>query len=89
MGAMAQTANGEQRTGPTVLCDGTAYVLVEVSDGFQIWDRQDYFATTPRGCPRHYHPLTEDGEDAARRLFDELEPEASSAVEVHPGIALA
>ena len=89
MGAMAQTADGEQRTGPTVLGDGTAYVLVEVSDGFQIWDRQDYFATTPRGCPRHYHPLTEDGADAARALFDELEPEARRAVEARPDIALA
>jgi hypothetical protein len=89
MGAMAQTADGEQRTGPTLLGVGTAYVLVEVSDGFQIWDRQDYFATTPRGCPRHYHPLTGDGADAARRLFDELEPGVPRAVEARPGIAHA
>jgi hypothetical protein len=89
MGAMAQTADGKQMTGPTVLCDGTAYVLVEVSDGYQIWDRQDYIATTPRGCPRHYHPLTEDGEDAARSLFDELESGAPSAIPAYPGIALA
>jgi hypothetical protein len=63
--AMAETS---------VLCDGTTYVLVEVRDGYQIWDRQDYFSPTPRGCPRHYHPLDELGEDAAWRSFYELEP---------------
>jgi hypothetical protein len=62
--------------GPTVLGAGSTYVLVEVMDGYQIWDRQDFFAATPRGCPRHYQPLTPDGKGAAWTSFFELEPAA-------------
>jgi hypothetical protein len=69
-----QAGRAETMDEPSILCDGTSYVLVEVRDGYQIWDRQDYFSVTPRGCPRHYHSLGEGGEDAAWRSFYELEP---------------
>ncbi len=61
-------------TGTNVLREGTAYVLVEVTDGYQIWDRQDYFSDIPRGCPRDYYRLNAEGEHAAWKSFYELEP---------------
>ncbi len=59
-----------------VLREGTTYVLVEVTDGYQIWDREDYFSDTPRGCPRDYFRLNAEGEHAAWKAFHELEPRA-------------
>jgi len=63
-------------SGTNILREGTTYVLVEVSDGYQIWDRDDYFADTPRGCPRDYYRLNAEGEHAAWRSFYALEPPA-------------
>lgn len=61
---------------PTVLRQGTNYVLIEVRDGYQIWDRRDYFSSTPQGCPCDYFQLTEVGEFAAWSAFYQLEPVA-------------
>lgn len=61
-------------TPTTVLREGTNYVLVEVTDGYQIWDRDDYFSATLRGCPCDLFAPGESGADAAWRVFYELEP---------------
>jgi hypothetical protein len=57
-----------------ILGDGATYVLVVVRDGYQIWDKRDYFSTTPRGCPCDFFALGEEGEDAAWRSFNHREP---------------
>jgi hypothetical protein len=61
-------------TETSILGDGATYVLVAVRDGYQIWDKRDYYSTTPRGCPCDYFGLNEDGEDAAWRSFNQREP---------------
>jgi hypothetical protein len=70
------TAGGGTVVQPTVLRQGTNYVLIEVRDGYQIWDRRDYFSPTPRGCPCDYFQLNEVGEFAAWSAFYQLEPVA-------------
>ena len=78
--AVQPTETGQPiETGATVLRDGTRYVLIEVRDGYQIWDRQDYFSSTPQGCPCDYFQLTEVGEFAAWSAFYTLEPATRSA----------
>jgi hypothetical protein len=61
---------------PTVLRQGTNYILIEVRDGYQIWDRRDYFSATPQGCPCDYFQLNEVSEFAAWSAFYQLEPVA-------------
>jgi hypothetical protein len=61
-------------TETSILGNGATYVLVVVRDGYQIWDKRDYFSTTPRGCPCDFFALGEEGEDAAWRSFNQREP---------------
>jgi hypothetical protein len=75
----SSAAVGPTETGATVLRQGHRFVLIEVRDGYQIWDRQDYFSSTPQGCPCDYFQLTEVGEFAAWSAFYALEPAIRTA----------